>query len=256
MTDWTNFLTAWTLTLVRVSGMFVFAPFFSSTALPMRMKAVFVGSVAFLLGPLVAALPNAHISLSFSSLIGEVAVGLVYGLSLTLLNEMLLFAGQIVGLQFSFSLVNLMDPASSIQTPLMGELFQLMGTLVVIAAGLDRILLASMVRSFRVVPLGGFTLSSQAAQGIVRASAGVFLAALELAAPVLAATMLVEIAVALMGKLSPQLPAMMLTVPLKTLTGLVLLTGSLALWPRFIEARFAGLLDMAERLIATSRAGA
>ena len=63
---------------------------------------------------------------------------------------------------------------------------------------------------------------------------------MELAAPVLAATMLVEVAVALLGKLSPQLPVMNLTVPLKTLTGFALLTGSLALWPRFIEARFSG----------------
>ena len=45
-----------TLALVRVSGMVAFAPFFSSTALPMRTKAVFVGAVAFLLAPLVAAL--------------------------------------------------------------------------------------------------------------------------------------------------------------------------------------------------------
>jgi flagellar biosynthetic protein FliR len=175
---------------------------------------------------------------------------------LTLLNEMLLFAGQIAGLQFSFSLVNLLDPATSIQTPLLGELFQLMGTLVVIGAGLDRILLASMVRSFRVAPLGMYAMTPSTALAIVRASGGIFLAAVELAAPVLAATMLVEIAVALMGKLSPQLPVMSLTVPLKTLTGFVILTGSLALWPRFIEARFAGLLDLAERLIAAPGQGA
>jgi len=49
---------------------------------------------------------------------------------------------------------------------------------------------------------------------------------------------------------------MSLTVPLKTLTGFVILTGSLALWPRFIEARFAGLLDLAERLIAAPGSGA
>jgi hypothetical protein len=30
----------------------------------------------------------------------------------------------------------------------------------------------------------------------------------------------------------------------------VLLIGSLALWPRFIEARFSSLLDVAERLIS------
>ena len=113
-----------------------------------------------------------------------------------------------------------------------------------------------MVRSFRVVPLGSYALGPPAAMAIVRAAGGMFLAALELAAPVLAATLLVEVAVALLGKLSPQLPVMALTVPLKTLTGFVILTGSLALWPRFIEARFAGLLDMAERLIAAPVTGA
>ena len=254
MTDWPTFLSAMALVLVRVSGMVAFAPFFSSTALPMRVKAVFVGAVAFLLAPLVAALPHAQATISFSAILGELSIGLVYGLSLALLSEMMLFAGQMVGLQFSFSLVNLMDPASAIQTPLLGDLFQLMGTLVLITAGLDRILLASMVRSFHAVPLGAFALAPPTALAIVRAAGGVFLAAVELAAPVLAATMLLEIAVALLGKLSPQLPVMMLTVPLKTLTGFVILTGSLALWPRFIEARFSGLLDMAERLISVSLA--
>ena len=250
MTDWTTFLSAMTLALVRVSGMVAFAPFFSSTALPIRVKAVLVGAVAYLLGPLVATLPGTRVSIGFSALLGELAVGLVYGLTLTLLNEMLLFAGQIAGVQFSFSLVNLLDPASSIQTPLLGELFQLMGTLVVIGAGLDRILLASMVRSFHVAPLGTFAVAPSSALAIVRAAGGIFLAAVELAAPVLAATMLVEISVSLIGKLSPQLPVMNLTVPLKTMTGFLILAGSLALWPRFIEARFAGLLDLAERLIS------
>jgi flagellar biosynthetic protein FliR len=165
---------------------------------------------------------------------------------------MLLFAGQICGMQLSFSLVNLLDPASNIQTPLLGDLFQLMGTLVVIAAGLDRIMLASMVRSFHAVPLGGFVFLPASAMVLVEAASGIFFAAVELAAPVVAATMLAEVAVALLGKLSPQLPVMSLTVPLKTLTGFALLIGSLALWPRFIEARFAGLLDMAERLIGTT----
>jgi flagellar biosynthetic protein FliR len=255
MPEWNHFLSAMTLALVRVSGMVVFAPFFSSTALPIRAKAVFTLTVAYLLAPLVASLPNARAEINFSALLGELAVGLVYGLTLALLNEMLLFAGQIAGLQFSFSLVNLMDPASQIQTPLLGEVFQLMGTLVILAAGLDRILLSSMVRSFRVAPLGSFAMAPVTTLAIVRAAGGIFLAAVELAAPVLAATLLVEVAVALLGKLSPQLPVMSLTVPLKTLTGFSVLIGSLALWPRFIEARFDGLLDLAERLIATPVTG-
>ncbi|HEY1983834.1 MAG TPA: flagellar biosynthetic protein FliR [Terracidiphilus sp.] len=253
--DWAAFLSALTLALVRVSGMVAFAPFFSSSALPSRTKAALVLALAYLLAPLVAALPHARAEISYTALLGEVCVGLVYGLTLALLNEMLLFAGQIAGVQFSFSLVNLMDPSTHIETPLLGDLFQIMGTLVVIAAGLDRVLLASLVRSFRAVPLGGCALGPLSAMGLVRAAGGIFLAGVELAAPILAATMLVEIAVALMGKLSPQLPVMSLTVPIKTLTGFVVLTGSLALWPRFIEARFAGLLDLAEHLVAGPATG-
>jgi len=220
-----------------------------------RRLSIAVLAPAATVSGVVAALPNAAARWSFSALLGELAVGLVYGLTLALLNEMLLFAGQLAGLQFSFSLVNLLDPASSIQTPLLGEMFTLMGTLVVLAAGLDRILLASMVRSFRAAPLGAAILAPISALTIVRAAGGIFLAAVELAAPVLAATLLVEVAVSLLGKISPQLPVMSLTVPLKTLTGFALLAGSLGLWPRFIEARFAGLLDLAERLIAPAGGG-
>jgi flagellar biosynthetic protein FliR len=248
--NWEQFLSAFTLVLIRVSGMLAFSPFFSSSALPMRTKAVFALAVAYLIAPIAALQPGVVPTLSLPALLGELAVGLVYGLLLALLNEMLLFAGQIAGLQFSFSLVNLIDPASSIQTPLLGELFQLMGTLVLITAGLDRILLASLMRSFRAVPPGSYAITQ--ATGL---SSGIFLAAVELAAPVLAATLLVEVAVSLLGKLSPQLPVMSLTVPLKTLTGFALLTGSLALWPRFIEARFDGLLDMAQNLLSTQPAG-
>src|SRR5215469_1453809 len=255
MTDWCTFLSAMTLALVRVSGMLVFAPFFSSSALPARTKAALVLTVAFLLAPLVAGLPNAHAEIGFAALLGELAVGLVYGLTLAMLQEMLLFAGQLAGVQFSFSLVNLLDPSTHIETPLLGDLFQLMGTLVIIAAGLDRVLLASLIRSFNAVPLGSYALAPVTALAIVHAAGGVFLAGVELAAPVLAATILVEVAVALIGRLSPQLPVMSLTVPLKTLTGFAILGGSMALWPRFMEARFAGLLDMAERLIAAPVAG-
>ena len=249
MSDLSGFFNAMVLVLVRISGIVVFAPFFSSTALPARAKVVFVAVSAFVLAPLVAALPNARPELSVSGLLGEIGVALVYGLVLAMLNEVLLFAGQLAGMQLSFSMVNLLDPTSSIQTPLMGDLFQLMGTLVLITAGLDRILLASLIRSFHAVPLGTYSLAPMTAHSIVQATAGVFLAAVELAAPLLSATILIEIAVALLSKLSPQLPVTLLTVPLKTLIGLAILASSVALWPRFIEARFSSLLDLAERLL-------
>ena len=251
-TDWASMGPAMALVLVRVSAMLALAPFFSGKATPARVKAAFCLLLCWLLAPAVAAgLRQGPAALSFPGLLGEVAVGAIYGLTLSLFNEMLLLAGQIVGLQFSFSLVNLLDPASEIQTPLMGDLFQLFGTWVLIAAGLDRVLLASLVRSLRAVPPGGFPLGAvpASARVLVPMLSGSFFAALELAAPVLAATVLVEISVALLGKISPQLPVISLTIPLKTLPGFAVLVGALALWPHFMEDRFSSLLDVAEKLI-------
>jgi flagellar biosynthetic protein FliR len=79
---------------------------------------------------------------------------------------------------------------------------------------------------------------------------GIFAGALQLSAPVLAATLLAELAVALAGKMAPTLPVMALTVPAKTVLGYGVLLGSLGLWPLWIEGHFAVLLDDAGRLLA------
>jgi flagellar biosynthetic protein FliR len=247
--DWSHYLSALMLAMVRLSSMMVSAPFFSSQAIPKQIKAVFVFAVSVLLAPIVASLPMAQVELGILPLMGEVSAGLVFGFSLSLLNEVLLFAGQVLGVQFSFSLANLLDPNSEVQTPLMSQMFSLMGTTVLLVSGLDRTMLAAFIRSFAEAPLGSFFFDGQHSLALVQMTSGVFFAALQLAAPAMAATMLVEVAVALVGKMSAQLPVMAITVPAKTITGYVILLGSLALWPRFIESHFDRLLDVAEGML-------
>lgn len=247
--DWPHFLSAMVLVMVRISGLMVFAPIFSSNAISARVKVAFVVAVSFLLAPVVSALPLAHADLGVTPVLGELGVGLIFGLGLSLFNEILVFAGQLLGFQFSFSLVNLLDPNSPIQTPILAQMFTLLGMLVMFGAGLDRTMLLALMRSFRDAPVGGFAFDSHAGLSLVTALSGVFFAALQLAAPVMAATLLVEVAISALGKLSPQLPVMMIAVPAKTLLGYTVLIGSLALWPRFLESRFSLLLDGAEQLL-------
>jgi flagellar biosynthetic protein FliR len=197
----------------------------------------------------VSALPLAHAHLGVAAILGELSVGFVLGFSLSMLNEILLFAGQLMGFQFSFSLVNLLDPNSPIETPLMSQMFNLLGTLVIFTAGLHRTMLLALLRSFRAAPLGNVFFDGNTGLAIFHLLSGVFFAALELAAPVLAATMLVEVAVAMLSRLSPTLPVMIISVPIKSVLGYIVLIGSLALWPRFLEGRFNLLLDGAEQLV-------
>jgi len=251
ITDWPHVLTAAVLVLVRISGLMVFAPLLSSAAIAPRIKAGFVIAVTALLAPSVGMLPQTHADLSMSAVLGELAVGLTFGFALTLLMESLLFAGQLIGMEFSFSLVNLLDPNSRIETPVLGQLFNWLGLLVLIGAGLDRSLLAAVMRSFAVVPVGQAAMKATTCAALADMAGGILLAGLQLAAPVIAAAMTVEVVVALVGRISPQLPAMVVGIPLKTLVSYMVLIGSLALWPGWIEARFTSLLDHAQRLVVS-----
>lgn len=249
--DWPQFLTAALLVMIRLSGLMVFAPLFSSAAIAPRIKAGFVIAITVLLAPAVAAVPNARVTLDLRAVLGELGVGLVFGLSLMLLNEALTFAGTLLGIQFSFSLVNLMDPNSMIETPVLGQMLGWLGVLVIIGAGLDRSLLAALVRSFRTVPVGQAVIQAKTGAVLAVMAGGIFLAGLQLAAPVIAASLAVEVVIALIGRLSPQLPTMVLSIPLKTMVSYAVLIASLAVWPGWIDRHFTALLDAAGRVMAT-----
>jgi flagellar biosynthetic protein FliR len=246
---WEQFLTAGVLVAIRLSGLMVFAPVFSSAAIAPRIKAGFVFAVTILLAPVVAAVPGAHVEIGVASIAGELGVGLVFGLSLMMLTESLLFAGTLLGMSFSFSLVNLLDPNTHVDTPVLGQLLGWLGVLVIIGAGLDRVLLAAMVRSFAMVPVGNAVIQAHTGPALAGMAGGIFLAGLQLAAPVMAAALVVEVTVSMVSRLAPMLPAHVVGIPLKTLSSYVVLIGSLAVWPGWIERHFAALLDSAGKLL-------
>lgn len=252
MAGWDTFFIAAVLVLVRVSGLMLFAPFFSADSIPRIAKVTFAIVLTAMLVPVAATQPGAMPQLGLMPVLGELSTGFLFGICLNLLMEMLGFAGELLGLQFSFSLVNILDPNSQVDTPLMSQMLNLIGLLVILAAGLDRTLLSALMRTFAVAPVGSAGLSIHSSFALLHISSGVFLAAVQLAAPVLAATMLVDIVVALVGRLSPQMPVLFVGVPLKTLIGYTVLIGSLGIWPRFIEARFDGLLNQAMQMVVSS----
>lgn len=247
--DWPGYLSAAVLVLVRLSGLMVFAPVFSSAAIPARAKAGFAIAMTILLAPVVAALPGARAVLDAKAVLGELGVGVVFGISLMMLNEALAFAGTMLGFQFSFSLVNLLDPNTMVETPVLGQMLNWLGVLTLLAAGLDRSLLMAVMRSFCIVPVGQGVVEARTGAAIGAMAGGIFLAGIQLAAPVIAAALTVEMTVSLIGRLSPQLPSFVLSIPLKTMTSYVVLIASLAVWPGWIERHLTALLEVAGKML-------
>lgn len=250
--SWPQFLTVALLVMVRLSGLMVFAPVLSSVAIAPRIKAGLVIAMTLLLAPGVAAVPGARAALDARAILGELSVGLVFGLTLTILTESLEFAGTLLGMEFSFSLVNLLDPNTRVETQVMGQILSWLGVLTILGSGLHLTLIAAVVRSFCAVPVGQAVMQAKTCAALAGMAGGIFLAGVQLAAPVMAAAMAVEMTVALVARLSPQLPAMVVGIPLKTMVSYAVLVGSLAVWPGWIERHFSALLDTASRLIVRS----
>ncbi len=242
-------LNAGVLSALRIGGLVVAAPFFSSPGIPVRVKIVFTAAMAILMAPVAAGLSQARVDLTPAALLGEATVGLLIGLTLTLMNEALLFAASMMSVSFSFSLANLLDPNSQVETEVLGTALTWMGMLVLLAAGLHRAVLGALFRTFTTVPLGTAAITATSAQHLAFAASGIFLAGLQLAAPVVAAAMLVEVAIGLVSRMAPALPAQMASVPLKALVSYVTLIASLALWPGWIDHHFSALLDTAQKAV-------
>ena len=70
-----------------------------------------------------------------------------------------------------------------------------------------------------------------------------------MAAPVLLATLVLDVSVGFLTKASPQLPAMLFSIPLKSLVGYGVLAIAIGLWPAIFEKQFVLALGWSERLL-------
>lgn len=246
-----SLLSAGLLLTARFGSAMVTMPVFSSPGMPPRVKAMLVLSFAVLLAPVAETIPGTELTLTAPALLSEVAVGLCFGLTLAFLNEALLFAASLMGTAFSFSLANLLDPNSMVETEVLGTVLSWMGVLVLLSAGLHRTMLAALMRTLVTVPLGHAPAAMQTGEQLTFMASGIFLSGVQLAGPVVAAALLIEIAIGLVSRMAPALPAQIASVPIKTMVSYGVLIGSLALWPAWIEHRFTALLNAAQGRVHT-----
>ncbi len=251
-------VTAVALVGVRVSGLMLFAPFFNSVSVPIRVKAGLVLLLIWLLAPSVGAghanwlTPSAWASIAFN----ELAVGMLLGLSVQFVFEASQFAAQMLGAQLGFSLVHLLDPQSQADTAVLGLFQETLVLLLFLALDLPNHLLRALMSSFSLLPPGTFSLSGSAVRQLLEQSGTLFVLGIRIAAPVLAATMLADIALGFLGKASPQLPVLFVGLSLKNVLGLTLLCAVLWTWPQSFSSAFATALARGERLLSLCRLGA
>ena len=107
---------------------------------------------------------------------------------------------------------------------------QLLAGSLFFATGLYREVIRAFARSLEVHPPGSFLLPHADVQRIVALGADMFTTALRLALPVIAFLALIDIALALLGRINSQLQLLTLAFPVKMLVTLTMLAWLLVLF--------------------------
>jgi flagellar biosynthetic protein FliR len=157
---------------LRVSGLVLFAPFLGSSLVPARIKALIVILITGLLYPVYAkGLPVITTSNWVLVVITEMILGVAMGIATNMAFEAAQMAGQVLSIQMGYSLVNILDPQTQVDTTVLSIFFdrRLSGASTITRPSLSassrslmcrRITLLSMipsvvlVRMYRFSPLG------------------------------------------------------------------------------------------------------
>lgn len=158
----------------------------------------------------------------------ELLIGLVLGLVASAAFQAAETAGRLADTVRGATLAEVLDPTSGQRASPLAALYVLVATLVFFAIGGVPRVIDALLASYRTLPIGG-GLDTAAARGAARvvaaASARVIASGVGLAAPVIVALWLADLALGLIARAAPQLPVYFLGLPLKGLlaVGLVLL---------------------------------
>ena len=238
----------------RVSVLMTFAPFLGSEAVSTRIKAGFTIVLTALLYPVVAArLPPVEASQAWRMVGGELVIGLIMGLTLQFVFEGVQLAGQIVGFQVGHSLANLINPLADTETPVLASFYQIIALLIFLQLEVHHWVLRGLAKSFAFCPPGTVVMTPVVAAQLWRAAGGMLIVATQIAIPTLLATILIDVALGLLGKASPQLPVMFVGMSVKSVVAFLVLVGGLRFWPGILERYFGDALATSERLMHLTR---
>lgn len=215
------------LVMVRISGLFLAAPFFSRTAGPSRIKAILIIALTIVIYPLVA--PWSHegegnVPVIFYAVLTELMIGTVIG---TLIHWILFaaqVAGSVMGFQMGLSMAMVMDPTSGIQEGVLSNLFYLTGLMLFLSMDGHHMLLEGLARSFRTLPLGvALPPANLMLDTAVTALLNMFTLALLIAAPIIVFSSMLYLGMGLINKASPQIQVFFLSMPIAQMMGLLVM---------------------------------
>jgi flagellar biosynthetic protein FliR len=223
------------LIFLRATGMFLIMPVFSGSMIPAPVRIGLAAIIAYLLAPIFGdfgGVPS-HWFLVVLEVIHEVLTGLLMGFAVRFLLYALEMAGEIIAVQIGLSLSSNIDPVTRNSATPPNTMLLSFGTVLFLVTGAYQFCLVAFARSFELFPPSAI-FNPQSISTVVSTSGRVFLIAVQIAAPMLAISFLVNMCFSVLGRAAPSLNVFLLSFPVQILAGLTVFAMTLGLTVQYI----------------------
>ncbi|MDL2316371.1 flagellar biosynthetic protein FliR [Desulfovibrio sp. OttesenSCG-928-A18] len=248
--------TSFLLTLMRVSLIVFMMPFYGGNYIPNQVKGALCLVLTMAIWPNLsfpgAALPAHPFSIGIM-LLAELVLGLLLGICVYFMFTAVQLGGEIMGFQMGFTMLSMADPASGAQMSVTAQILHMVTLILFLSLDGHLILLRGLADSFAIIPPGGLRISGPLTESVLALSGTMFSLAIRIAAPVIAAILMAELTLALMGRAAPQMNLLTLGFPIKIgvgffFMGILFTTIALFLEDYIIDLRpmFARIMNMAQ----------
>jgi flagellar biosynthetic protein FliR len=230
-------LAALLLGSARATGFVVLAPPFNSNGIPMPVKGALALALSLVVFPqLSAGMPAITAGFLVVAAITEAVIGAALGFLVQVLFTAVQLAGDIIDVAGGFSLQPAFDPLSLTTNSSIGRLHYLLAITLLFSSGGHLLLVRGFVTSYQGLPVGGTLDTDQLGPAMITALGMMFLAALQIAGPMVAVLLLADVALALLSKAAPALNMFALGFPVKIMLTLALLGLTFPLLPPALDA--------------------
>jgi flagellar biosynthetic protein FliR len=225
-------MTLFAAPFLRLSAMMAVAPVFSAAGFNVRTRALFAVLIAALVAPSLPA-PPVDSLLSGAGVLMGIRVGLVLGFIVQMAFGAAVFAGQAISMTMGLGFAMAVDPQNGVQVPVISQLYVILATLLFLALDGHLLLIAAVVESYQLIPIGVAGLPVSSLSAVVALGTMVFAGGILLALPALTALLLINVAFGIVTRTAPQLNIFAVGFPVTILAGLFIM---FLVMPGFIEA--------------------
>lgn len=240
------------LLAARLGGLFLAAPMYSSRAIPMRVRTVVLILLTAALLPGLETVATPPSPLTFAV---ETGIGLTIGLAASLYIAGATAAGDLLAIQMGLSGSTTLNPMSGESMPIVGQFAQLTALMVVLSLGGHIVMIEALRDSLTLAPLGEPVAIDSGLRALVDLAGRVFTIALRFAAPVMAALLLSNIVLGVLGRAAPQMNVLMVAFPVQIGVGLLTLAASIPIIGTLLGGWAFDLAESFEVLMVALGAG-